>query len=159
MEHTNAQVTQLGEELRAFNTMKQNEAAKLLELEQEEDRRSPRKARRSSIGDAGFDTYVFDNNVGHRITPEQKFASYERARVKEAFTKVRHVEECNDGPVKVEPNGTVYFNGKKYSKLSCCGTNTGAPALRCFTCCKEGCGSSYFVQSWRSKSRHVQIGY
>ncbi len=29
----------LGEELRAFNTLKQNEAAKLLELEQEEDRR------------------------------------------------------------------------------------------------------------------------
>ena len=52
-----------------------------LGIDQGEDIRSPRKARRSSIGDAGFDTYVFDNNVGHRITPEQKFASYERARV------------------------------------------------------------------------------
>ena len=98
--------------------------------------RSAKKHRRSSIGDASFDTYVFENNVGYRIAPNEKFASYERARVKEALTKVRRVEDCAHAPVKVDPNGTVYFEGRKYSRLSCCGTNTGSPALRCFSCCK-----------------------
>ena len=59
--------------------------------------------------------FEFENNVGYRIKPEEKFASYERARVKEALTKVRHVEKSDEMGVKVESNGTVYFEGKRYS--------------------------------------------
>ena len=35
----------------------------------------------------------------------------------------------------VMPNGTVYFDKNKYSKLSTCGANTGSPSVNCFKCC------------------------
>ena len=83
-------------------------------------------------------TQQFAVDVGHREHPEEKFLSYTRAKVKEALTKVRHVEHIGAGePTEptVMPNGTVYFAKNKYSKLSTCGANTGSPSVNCFKCC------------------------
>ena len=68
----------------------------------------------------------------------KKFLSYTQAKVKEALTKVRHVERIGPGEPTVPtvmPNGTVYFDNNKYTKLSTCGANTGSPSLNCFKCC------------------------
>ena len=56
------------------------------------------KHRRSSaVGIAAFDDAQFAVDVGHREHPEEKFLSYTRAKVKEALTKVRHVEHIGAG--------------------------------------------------------------
>ena len=46
-----------------------------------EEVRSPKRHRRSSTGDTTFDNYMFENNVGHRINPDQKFAQEVTANV------------------------------------------------------------------------------
>ena len=79
----------------------------------------PTKVRRKSHTSSAFEEEKFDLDVGSREHPEEKFLSYTKAKVKEALTKVRHVEKIGGGKsskATVWKNGEVSFNGNKYKK-------------------------------------------
>lgn len=89
--------------------------------------------RRRSIGSLGS-LYDFDFNmdVGFR-GKDQKHLSYSKAKLHEALTKFRHVEDLDTESAEPEvlTDGSVTFSGKQYSIVPTCKSSVGTPGCKC----------------------------
>ena len=83
---------------------------------------------------------------------DQPHISSVRARVRQALRSPRIVETIQDeteqnlsetDPAYDNKTGTVTFHSKKYSPISCCGSNTGTHKCHCRCCHLEGTGSEF----------------
>jgi hypothetical protein len=95
---------------------------------------------RGTLSAFGYGAEIeFEHDVGFR-GKEDKHLSYTKAKLQEAMTKFRHVEDveddCDPTEVRIREDGkTVVFNKKRYSVVPTCGANVGSPGCSC--CCSK----------------------